>query len=333
MKIALIGAGLSGVKAASLLAEAGHEVSVFEKSRGLGGRLANRRMDWGSLDIGAQYFTARDPDFRAEVARWVELGVARVWDFTPYRVEAGQLHPSPDNTTRYVGTPLMNQPVKQLGKSVGLINGANNIVHFSATVTRVKKHSHSWQLFCKDGEQFSGFDWLIVSAPAEQSRVLLADYGEVMSEIPKTIHQPCWAQGLLTQGKVAEEIQGIFGDETIRWVSRLSSRPGFASKRGDLWMLHFSPQWSALHGKDTTVDTADAAMIWLQEMLGLSLESIANHRHFWRYANVHQVELQQPFLVDGHQRLALIGAWCAGGRVEGAWLSAVRMVNEVFANH
>ena len=49
MKFALIGAGLSGIRAASLLIDLGHEVTVFEKSHGLGGRLANRRTAWGKL--------------------------------------------------------------------------------------------------------------------------------------------------------------------------------------------------------------------------------------------------------------------------------------------
>jgi predicted NAD/FAD-dependent oxidoreductase len=41
--------------------------------------MSTRRGDDWQCDHGAQYFTARDPDFRAEVARWQALGVAAVW--------------------------------------------------------------------------------------------------------------------------------------------------------------------------------------------------------------------------------------------------------------
>ena len=58
MKVAIIGAGIAGLTAARELVERGAQVKVFEKARGLGGRLSTKRLVWGKLDIGAQYFTA-----------------------------------------------------------------------------------------------------------------------------------------------------------------------------------------------------------------------------------------------------------------------------------
>ena len=66
MKIGIIGAGLAGLKVGSELKKQGHDITVFEKSRGKGGRLANKRLDWGVFDIGAQYFTARSEVFKQE---------------------------------------------------------------------------------------------------------------------------------------------------------------------------------------------------------------------------------------------------------------------------
>ena len=59
--IAIIGAGMAGVTCARTLRQAGHKVTIFEKSRGLGGRMATRASAFGSFDHGAQYFTVRDP--------------------------------------------------------------------------------------------------------------------------------------------------------------------------------------------------------------------------------------------------------------------------------
>ena len=52
-RIAIIGAGLAGLSAARALTAAGHTPVVFEKSRGLGGRLATRRTEFGPIDHGA----------------------------------------------------------------------------------------------------------------------------------------------------------------------------------------------------------------------------------------------------------------------------------------
>jgi len=72
--IAIVGAGLAGLTCARRLADAGVEVTVFEKSRGPGGRCATRRSDFGPFHHGAPSFSARSPAFRAEVARWQAAG-------------------------------------------------------------------------------------------------------------------------------------------------------------------------------------------------------------------------------------------------------------------
>jgi len=61
--IAIIGAGMAAVTCARTLVQAGHRVSVFEKSHSLGGRMATRNSPFGTFDQGAQYFTVRDPRF------------------------------------------------------------------------------------------------------------------------------------------------------------------------------------------------------------------------------------------------------------------------------
>jgi hypothetical protein len=72
MRIAVIGAGISGLTAARTLQDQGHRVTVFEKLRSPGGRAATRRINELQFDHGAQYFTARDPAFRRAVAAWRE---------------------------------------------------------------------------------------------------------------------------------------------------------------------------------------------------------------------------------------------------------------------
>ena len=53
----IIGAGLSGLSAAQTLVRSGRSVLVVDKGRGVGGRLATRRIGDATLDHGAQFFT------------------------------------------------------------------------------------------------------------------------------------------------------------------------------------------------------------------------------------------------------------------------------------
>ena len=76
---AIVGAGIAGMSAARMLVEHGHDVTVFEKSRGAGGRAARRRCDGFEFDHGAQYFTARSQVFRDHVHDWRQQGVVEEW--------------------------------------------------------------------------------------------------------------------------------------------------------------------------------------------------------------------------------------------------------------
>jgi renalase len=77
--ISIIGAGLSGLMAAHALTRAGARVTVLDKGRSVGGRLATRRIGGGHADHGAQFFTVRTSAFAAHVQEWVSDGVAYEW--------------------------------------------------------------------------------------------------------------------------------------------------------------------------------------------------------------------------------------------------------------
>jgi predicted NAD/FAD-dependent oxidoreductase len=53
--IAIVGAGMAAITCARTLVQAGHRVTVFEKSRGVGGRMSARNSPYGTFDHGAQY--------------------------------------------------------------------------------------------------------------------------------------------------------------------------------------------------------------------------------------------------------------------------------------
>jgi len=79
MRIAIIGAGVSGLCAARKLKDAGLSVSLFDKSRGAGGRLSTRYAGEHEFDHGAQYFTIKDPKFKEIVDAAHQAGAVGRW--------------------------------------------------------------------------------------------------------------------------------------------------------------------------------------------------------------------------------------------------------------
>lgn len=82
MSVAIVGAGLSGTACARALIERGVEVELIDRGLAPGGRLASPHLHDRRVDIGAAYFTAKEPDFVAAVDRWLLAGTVREWTDT-----------------------------------------------------------------------------------------------------------------------------------------------------------------------------------------------------------------------------------------------------------
>jgi renalase len=90
--VVVVGAGISGLACARVLADAGVPVRVVDRGRHVGGRMALRQERVGgvehAVDIGASYFTVSDPGFAALVDGWRRRALAREWTDTFVVLEA-----------------------------------------------------------------------------------------------------------------------------------------------------------------------------------------------------------------------------------------------------
>ncbi len=148
MQVAVVGAGLAGLTAARRLADAGAEVTVFDKGRGLGGRLATRRRDQMALDHGAPWVEADDAAFAEALAA---LGARPLGD------------------GRWVGTPGMSDLVRPLaGRPPGAPAG--------------RDRRRRGRPLRAGGVPLGPFDRILPALPAPQVRALMRDDAAVPSE-------------------------------------------------------------------------------------------------------------------------------------------------------
>ncbi|MCM8557864.1 NAD(P)/FAD-dependent oxidoreductase [Sphingomicrobium sediminis] len=304
MNIAIIGAGMAGLSCAHALMRAGHDVRLFDKGRGPGGRMSTRRtvQDGETLrfDHGAQYFTVRDPKFAATVAEWEEAGIAARWPV------AGE--------DAFVGTPAMNAPVKTLAEAAD--------VQFATRIDTANTSDGSWIL--SDMEQ--PFDALIIAVPAEQAAEvaapLHADFAKIAVE---TVSDPCWTvmasfADRLPHADILRE-QGAIG-----WAARDSAKPGRAP--GERWVIQATPRWSRDHIEASPEDIAPELLSHFAAAIGVPLPDptfLTAHR--WRFAR--SGNSGDRFLWDEEIKLGLCGDWLAGPRVEAAWLSGLALAEAI----
>lgn len=306
MRVAIVGAGMAGLACAEALGAAlgvgGTAVVLFDKGRAPGGRMSTRRVttDAGeaSFDHGAQYFTARDPAFRARVDGWQRTGLAAPWP------AAG-----PD---AWVGTPGMTAPARAMAAALD--------VRAAVQVGAMERDQGGWRL---EGERF---DAVVLAVPAEQAAPLLQPWQPAFAAIARaTPAAPCWT----LMAAFAERLSApdVLRDKgPIAWAARNSAKPG---RQGpEAWVVQAGPQWTADHLELTAADVAPLLLAAFGRLLGTALpEPLSASAHRWRYAR--SGTAGQDCLWDAGQHLGVCGDWLIGPRVEAAWLSGTRLAAAV----
>lgn len=311
--IAIIGTGIAGLSAAQALNAAGYPVHLFDKSRGSGGRMSSKRSDAGSLDLGAQYFTARDRRFMAAVQQWQAQGCAAQWTPSLYNSHSGQLSPSPDEQVRWVGTPGMSAITRAM---LGDLQ-----VSFSCRITEVFRGEQHWNLQDAEGLSHGPFSHVVIATPAPQATALLASAPKLAGAAASVKMDPTWAVALGFSSALQTPLEGCFvQDSPIDWLARNRSKPGRDTTL-DTWVLHATSTWSRQHldmPKEAVIEQLRGAFA---ELIGCAVPAPTfSLAHRWLYARPAAAH-EWGALSDPDQGIYVCGDWCLSGRVEGAWLS------------
>ncbi len=308
--ILIIGGGIAGLSAATALAQAGQRTIVLDKGRGPGGRMAARRVEIGgetvSFDHGAQYFTARDPGFRAAVEAWEAAGVAARWP------AAGD--------EAWVGTPGMNAPIRAMAESLD--------VRWGVRAETLERNDAGWRIAA--GEQTFTAPTVLVAVPAEQAQVLLVDIAPDLSALAGGVQSaPCWAvmAGFAAPLPIAEDT--VRSDTApVSWAARNSAKPG-RSGGVETWVIHASPTRSRTiidWPKDEAAATLLADFFAVTGVAPVAATHLDAHR--WLYA-LPQAQAGEAARFDPALRLGIAGDYLHSPRVEGAWLSGRALAEAV----
>ena len=305
MKFTIVGAGLSGLVAARSLTTAGHDVVVFDKGRGVGGRLATRRIGDGVFDHGAQFFTVRDPEFRMVVDEWLAEGVVREW--------CRGFGAEQDGFPRYVGNKGMTDIAKYLATDLD--------VRTSSLVFSVLANpSGGWRTTLDDGASTDS-DRILLTAPIAQS-FGFAFIGGV--ELPEDLRS-------IDYDRTLALLAVLDGSPNIPPPGALQNPDGIFSFIGDnrakgispvhAVTFHANPDWSIAHW-DTPHDEAEGLLREAaRPYLGNARIIDANFKR-WRFATP-QRNWPDRHWINADGTMALAGDAFSGPRIEGAVLSGL----------
>ena len=300
----VVGAGISGLMAAREIASRGGNVTVLDKGRSVGGRLATRRIGEAVLDHGAQFFTVRSDDFARHVETWRDQGVVREWC---------RGFGTTDGHPRYVGARGMTSIAKHLAEGLD--------VRCAQLAFSLEQMGSTWRLTTDDGVAHDA-DAIILTAPLPQSFSLLFSAGIEMPERLRSIDYDR-TLGLLAVVDSDRHLVpapgglqdpdttfSFIGDNRAKGVSGLHALT-----------FHANPTWSLAH-YDDDLDQIHAQLLteaarWLGEA-----NIVESQPKKWRFATPRDTWPERCWVHESGT-LILAGDVFAGPRIEGAALSGL----------
>ncbi len=313
--VAIIGAGIAGLSCASALQQAGIRVRVFEKSRGVGGRMSTRRGEGWECDHGAQYFTVSDDLFAKTVAHWCSIGAATVWNPRLAVLGGERSESRAEKVVRYVGTPRMTSPASAMAQAIA--------IQTSTTVCEINPQASGWTLNTVELGWFDEtFDCVILAIPQPQVAALIK--GKAVSwerKLNEVEMLPCWALMVQVESGARADFDAAFVNQgPLGWLCCNSHKP----QRGgqETWLAHATAAWSKAHLELAAEQALEILSSAFESITGLGVRSGRVHR--WRYAQSASA-LQGRYLLDDERALGACGDWTNGDKVEGAWLSGYHL--------
>jgi hypothetical protein len=186
--VVVIGAGIAGLSCASSLQAQGYSVVVVEKSRGLGGRVATRRIDDMPFDYGARYVDATGHRTRALLNEIHRDATGRDLIGDKPMLEDECAKPSPlqpwplhtfiaDDDGSYSRQPTISGYVPKAGMTAIAKYFARNLdVIRQQRVQRLQPHFPTgWNIYVEgSSDVFISASAIIIAIPAPQVIPLLA---------------------------------------------------------------------------------------------------------------------------------------------------------------
>ena len=307
MRVAIIGAGLAGLTCGARLKALGLCVSLFDKARGPGGRLATRRLETcagtASFDHGAPFLEGGSLEFRSWLEGWATRGMAARW------LEAGE--------ASWTGTPSMNALPKAIAEELRVTHGC--------FVRGMARDAAGWHLLREDG-RIGPFDTAIVALPAEQAAPILALQDMRMAAAAiGTLSAPCWSAMFALRREIGDP--PIFSKtDIVRFAACGTGKPGRTGPQA--WTVHACPDWSRQHLDDAPPVVLRALRDALTRLVGDgALDIAAGDIHRWRFGlsgSAGEGALWNPRL-----GLGACGDWLIGPGAEAAWRSGTLLAGLV----
>ena len=315
IKVAIIGAGFSGLVLANELKKlGGFEVTFFEKSRGVGGRIATRYNQEWEFDHGVPFFEAKTEKFQAFLQKFIEDGVLANWNT---KIVDGFGNEMQCDGKFFIGMAKMNALPKSL--AVGFD------IKFETKICKIELKNDGWHLQDDFLKTYDAFDFVVTSCPPQQAFDILPDeclYKSLLKNfemLPRFVSLFGFENSFESDVNFSCDIMQITNSKIEKVVCNhkkigRNNKPSIVVYACDEWSLKNVEMEMELVGQELLAE--------LKNLFGSFENPTLLQTHRWLYS---QPKFKSELLSLRDKTLGIIscGDWLSSGDIEGAFLSGM----------
>jgi renalase len=346
--VIVVGAGIAGLTCAQQLQQAGHQVVILEKSRGVGGRMATRRLYDTHADHGIPYlelYPESPSELHELIAPLIAEHVIQPWQGSVHHLPTLQAPtgvPSDPVMARYIAPAGMSAIAKFLAQGLDIRLNQRVVSLFLSELANYPEWGLGWQIVAETGggreshqpqELQLGAKALVLAIPAPQAQVLcepLVAKG-LAPELPRLLNEvtyhPCLSVMAGYASSYQAEIEELSwraiattDDPVLSWIGIDSSKRSQPTQ--PVFVLRSSADFARSYLDAQPEELQSAARVMFdyaaQQLLPWFGQPDWFQIHRWRYALVAKPYPENVVMAPIGQPLCFCGEWCGGDRVEDA---------------
>ena len=299
MKIAIIGAGFSGCNLYNNLKEKYENITIFEKSRGVGGRLSTKYIEDKYIDHG-----------------------------TPFLI------PSTDDLKFFCLDLAKNQILRARYDTFYPKNGINSICKFlinkddlitNCKITKAFKSENKWNLIDENNISYEGFDLLYITIPAPQVlQINIELENDIKEKISKITYDSIFTLILYSNKNLKLNESKIYENPDIEDIVDNSKK--YLYKDFSSYVIHTTKDFANCVNDNSKEDILDILMESFDDEIRNQIEEFTIIPHLWKYAMAKN-SLDMPYFIDKKQNIGITGDYFNHNNLEASLASSELLSN------
>lgn len=323
-KLAIIGAGISGLVINDVLRD-NLDITIFEKSKRVAGRMSTRVSGEYAFDHGAQCFTIRTAKIQSYFEKFIENNIVSEWKGRVINLKKnGNISDRVWKETHLVGSPSMSSICSFLAKNAN--------ISLNTKISEVNRVKDKWILKDDNNEILGEFDYIISTAPPAQTIDLLDDYLDKSSPLCNTPMQSSYALMIgIDKEWDRDFIAAKIHENFVKWISIDSTKPG-RNKNKTCIVAHTKSNWANENIDKNLEEVKEKLLLEVVELLKIDnkdIDFLALHK--WLYAIVGMSHKKGPYY-DPVINLGATSDWTKTSRIEEVVQSALEISRNILSS-